>query len=229
MGILNEMFGDENNDISAPEGELLAKGSYESNPDEILSGYKIYQKRYVFRSLIIKLLVVLVATASSIMMIITSSGDEVMPVFCLMICIAVGIWFVSQPITNKKNLSKGLEALSGISYEAEFYTDKVKISTIAEENGENSEENDKTEEASTTESEASDSDENAETDEPDEIPATVIHLDSPIVDILDKPDMFILVVKKAYVFIIPKSAFSQEEAEKIREKLSVIMGIRYKS
>ena len=234
MGILNEMFGDESSDIISPEGELLAKGSYESDPEKILAGYKIYQKRYVFRSLVIKLLVVIVAMASSIMMIITSSGDEVMPVFCLMICIAVGVWFVSQPITNKKNLSKGLESLSGISYETEFYTDKVKISTVAEESGEIAGEKEAAEteisEAETAaEEKVPDGEEDDEAEEPEEIPATVIHLDSPIVDILDREDMFILVVKKAYVFIIPKSAFSKEDSGKIREKLSAIMGIRYKA
>ena len=227
MGILNEMFGDENKDEISTEGEFLAKGSYESNPEEILAGYKIYQKRYVFKSLALKLLVVLIATASSIMMIITSSGDEVMPVFCLLLCITVGIWFVSQPIVNKKNLGKGLEALSGIFYEAEFYTDKVRISTVADESGVITEEKEAAEaEIAPDEEEAPDGEENAEAEE---IPATVIHLDSPIVDILDRTDMFILVVKKAYVFIIPKSAFSGEDSDKIREKLSAVMGIRYKA
>ncbi|MDE6598618.1 MAG: hypothetical protein K2K34_00885, partial [Oscillospiraceae bacterium] len=65
--------------------------------------------------------------------------------------------------------------------------------------------------------------------EKEEIPATVIHLDSPIVDLIDREDMFILVVKKSYVFIIPKTAFGDDKCEKIREKLSVIMGIRYKA
>ena len=64
--------------------------------------------------------------------------------------------------------------------------------------------------------------------EAEEIPATIIHLDQPIVDLLDKDDMFILVVNKSYVFIIPKSAFTEDKVQKIREKLSVIMGIRYK-
>lgn len=215
MGILNEMFGDESNEQLPYEGEFLAKGSYESNKETILAGYKIYQKKYVVKSLVLKMLIVLVATASSIMMIMTSS-DPTMPVFCLMLCIAIGVWFVSQPVSNKKKLSKGLDELSGISYEAEFYTDKVKISTAGDENGEK--------EVSEADIALDGTEENSE-----EIPATVIHLDSPIVDILDKPDMFILIVNKAYVFIIPKSAFSDEDIQKIREKLSVIMGIRYKA
>ena len=57
----------------------------------------------------------------------------------------------------------------------------------------------------------------------------MIHLDSPIVDLTDREDMFILVVKKAYVFIIPKRAFTEDECQRIRDKLSAIMGIRYKA
>lgn len=70
-----------------------------------------------------------------------------------------------------------------------------------------------------------------ETESPheEEHPTTVIHLDSPIVDLLDKNEIFILIVKKSYVFIIPKSAFSEEDAQKVKEKLSAIMGIRYKT
>ena len=215
MGILNEMFGDESSEQLPYEGELLAKGSYESSKETILAGYKIYQKKYVVKSLVLKMLIVLIAMASSIMMIMTSS-DPVMPVFCLMLCVSIGIWFISQPISNKKKLSRGLDEISGISYEAEFYTDKVKISTVGDENS--------GKEVSEADIVLDGAEENSE-----EIPATVIHLDSPIVDILDKPDMFILIVNKSYVFIIPKTAFSEEDIQKIREKLSVIMGIRYKN
>lgn len=231
MGILNEMFGDgDSGQLSAPVGELLAEGEYESNSAEILKGYKVYQKRYVFRSLIWKMLLVLLALTSSVMMIMTSE-DPIMPAMCLMISIAVGVWFISTPVSNRKKLMRGLDSMEGTRYRAEFYTDKIKISTCMEENVENeniSEESEKTEQKEQTEQ-----DEQSEADialdgEKDEIPATVIHLDSPIVDLIDREDMFILVVKKAYVFIIPKNAFGSEECQKVREKLSVIMGIRYK-
>lgn len=219
MGILNEMFSDSDENFSPPEGEFLAKGQYESKADDVIKGYKIYQKKYVIKSLIPKMLLVLLALASSVMMIMTAEQGDVMPIFCLMISVAVGIWFISQPITNVKKFRKGLEFLEGTKYEAEFYTDKVKISMP---------------EANAAETEADEPiAEQTEADlaldgEKEEVPATVIHLDSPIVDLLEKDDMFILIVKKSYVFIIPKTAFTAEESEKIREKLSVIMGIRYK-
>lgn len=226
MGILNEMFGDgDSGQIAAPAGELLAEGEYESRSDEILKGYKVYQKKYVFTSLIWKMLLVALAVTSSVMMIITSE-DPMLPAMCLLISISVGIWFVSTPVSNRKKLVRGLDSMEGTKYKAEFFTDKIKISTPIEKNVET--EQKKQEQAEQTEkSEQSEAD-IALDGENEEIPATVIHLDSPIVDITDKEDMFILVVKKAYVFIIPKRTFTEDECQRIREKLSAIMGIRYK-
>lgn len=226
MGILNEMFGDgDSGQLAPPAGELLAEGEYESVSDEILKGYKVYQKKYVFTSLIWKMLLVALAVTSSVMMIITSE-DPMLPAMCLLISISVGIWFVSTPVSNRKKLMRGLDSMEGTKYKAEFFTDKIKISTPIEKNVETEQE--KQEQAEQTEkSEQSEAD-IALDGENEEIPATVIHLDSPIVDITDKEDMFILVVKKAYVFIIPKRAFSEDECQRIREKLSAIMGIRYK-
>ncbi len=224
MGILNEMFGDgDSGQLAPPAGELLAEGEYESVSDEILRGYKVYQKKYVFTSLIWKMLLVALAVTSSVMMIMTSE-DPMLPAMCLLISISVGIWFVSTPVSNRKKLMRGLDSMEGTKYKAEFFTDKIKISTPIEESVETvqivQEKQEKTEQ-----SEA----DIAIDGENEEIPATVIHLDSPIVDLTDKEDMFILVVKKAYVFIIPKRAFTEDECQRIRDKLSAIMGIRYKA
>ena len=49
MGMLKEMFGEGDENFSAPEGEFLAKGKYESNADQILKGYKVFQKKYVVK------------------------------------------------------------------------------------------------------------------------------------------------------------------------------------
>lgn len=226
MGILNEMFGDgDSGQLPAPEGELLAEGEYESNAEEILKGYKVYQKRYVFSSLIWKMLLVLVALTSSVMMIMTSE-DPIIPAMCLMISVAAGIWFITTPVSNRKKLMRGLDIMEETRYKAEFYTDKIKISTcmedIVETENPDSNVSEQTEQSEQTEADMALDGEN------EEIPATVIHLDSPIVDLIDKEDMFILVVKKSYVFIIPKTAFGDDKCQRIREKLSAIMGIRYK-
>lgn len=211
MGILSEMFDEEENLPDAYEGEFLAEGDYESDREEMLSGYNAFRKRYVTVSLIQRLLVVLLALASSVFMIITSrEGEKDIPIFCLILCIFIGGWFISQSLANKKKYIQSLDSLVGIPYHVEFHSDKVKITDMSP----------------VPEKETEASEDNVQEEKN---PSTVIHLDQHIVEILDKPEVFVLVVRKAYVFIIPKKAFTEEGQQKIREKLSSIMGIRYKN
>ena len=147
-------------------------------------------------------------------MIVTSSSDQRdMPIFCLVLCLFIGGWFISQSVSNKKKYMQSVDALVGIPYHAEIFSDRIKITDMSPlpepEQGE-AEETEPAEE------------------EKKEQPSTVIHLDEYIVDILDKEDIYVLVVRKAYVFIIPKDAFTDEENQRVREKLSAVMGIRYK-
>ena len=214
MGILNEMFGEGDSLSAAPAGELLARGDYESSKEKMLSGYKEFRKRYAVRSLMGRLFVVLIATASAVFMIVTSSSDQRdMPIFCLVLCLFIGGWFISQSVSNKKKYMASVDALVGIPYHAEIYTDKIKITDMSPLPEPEQGEGEETEPAE---------------EEKKEQPSTVIHLDEYIVDILDREEIYVLVVRKAYVFIIPKDAFTDEENQRVREKLSAIMGIRYK-
>lgn len=220
MGILNEMFGDE--ETSAPyEGEFLAAGDYVSEKEKMLTGYNEFRKRYAASALVKKLVIAGLALASSVFMIISSPAEErAVPFLCFALCVFVIGWFISQFVSNKKNYIRSLESLVGIPYHVEIYTDKIKISDMSPvEKTEKENQTEETEKIAET-----------ETDIPqEENPATVIHLDSPIVDLLDKENIFILVVKKVYLFIIPKSAFSEENVKSVREKLLNIMGVRYKT
>lgn len=216
MGILNEMFGEGENLSEKAEGELLASGDYVSDKQKMLSGYKEFRKRYVMKNLVLRLFIVALAMASSVFMLVTSpEGDRMIPVFCMVLCVCIGFYFISQNIQNKKKYMASLDGLSGIPYHVEIYTDKIKISDMSP--------IDRTEESVEVPEET-------ETDSPqeEENPTTVIHLDSPIVDLLDDYNKYIIVVKKAYVFIIPKSAFTKEENSEVGARFHTIMGIRYK-
>ena len=211
------MFGDGESLSEIADGELLAAGDYVSEKQGMLTGYKEFRKRYVMKNLFLRLFIVLLAMASSVFMLVTSSeGDRMIPVFCMVLCVCIGTYFISQNIQNKKKYMESLDGLSGIPYHVEIYTDKIKISDISPVEESADEVSDEMKTESSAEEECT------------ENPTTVIHLDSHIVDLLEKEDIFILVVKKAYLFIVPKSAFSEENVKTVREKLSIIMGIRYK-
>ena len=218
MGILNEMFGDGDSLPERAEGELLAAGDYVSEKETMLSGYKEFRKRYIMKNLALRLFIVAIAFASAVFMVVTSPADDKMiPVFCVVLCVFIAVYFISQNVQNKKKYMASVDDLSGIPYHVEIYTDKIKISDMSP-----------IEEMPAEASEETET-ENSSEGETEENPTTVIHLDSSIVDLLDKENIFILVVKKAYLFIVPKSAFDSDGTQKVKEKLSAIMGIRYKS
>ena len=214
------MFGEEDNYDEGAGGypsELLAVGQYVSDPEEILRGFKIFQKKYVYKSTALYLVLVVLAIASQVMSLIYDSRDPMFSAGLIVLCLCVGSWIALRPHNTLKNLSKSLEGLKGSVYEAEISTDKIKISTIYDAPVENAPPDDEPEET-------------AEDDpEKDVIPATIVHLDNSAVEIVECDDMFILYVKKVNIFVMPKSAFKEEECTLIRDKLSNLMGVRYKA
>jgi hypothetical protein len=262
MGILKDMYremsGHENSESeeAAPSAALLAAGSYGSDAELVMAGYKLYQKRYVVPRVVLRLILVASAIASSIMMLMTRSGG-VFSGLVLIISIAVGYYFITEPMGNRKKLQKSLELLKGVEYKAEIFTDKAVITTThippellaenepqadgdsGESDGEdkNGEDKDGVKGGEVKDGESGkdgESEENADGDksgngvEDDAPPATIIHTDSHIVDFLSVRDKYIIVVRKMHVFVIPKSAFSPEELNAVEEKLPLHLGMRFK-
>lgn len=226
MGILKEMFDEDNNgDFNKREPVFLAEVNYKNEKKEVIDGYKLFQKKYVYKSFFWKIPLVLLAAASSVLMLMDkNNANYALSAMCLLGSIGVGIYFVSEPINRRKNVIRGLEEVGEAEYHAVITDMTIKISTNdmpaeVDDDELNSEDTDK----------VNDDGVNAEeNDDADEIPATLIHLDSPIVEILDTDEMFIVSVKKSYVFIIPKNVFSEDTAQNTRERLAAVMGIRYK-
>jgi hypothetical protein len=254
MGMFKDVLGMEKNleEIPAPESVLLASGGYKSDADLVLTGYKTFQKRYVVPRVALRMFLVAMAVASSVMMILTG-GNEIFSALLLFVSAVVGWFFITEPMGNRKRLAGSLELLRGVEYKAEIYTDRIVVLTTyippelleektppPEEEKEGEDKNDGDEErddasASKLESEEAHEsegeregdakeDDDKETESP---PGTVIHLDSHIVDFIDREGMFVISVKKSHVFVIPKAAFSEGELAAVRERLSAILGIRY--
>lgn len=225
MGILKEMFGEESGDsFETRPPVLLATGRYKSSAETVMEGYKTYQKKYVIKNTVLKMLLVLLALASSVMMLISSEDGGMMPVLLIMICLCAGIYFINEPINSRKKLKSGLSAIEGTEYEIEITDRTIKISTVEVPEEEGTEENIVTADEEAVSEGENGEEANAEDQGP---PATIIHLDGAV-EIIDKEDMFIICVSKKYIFIVPKSAFKEDELQLAREKLAAVMGIRFK-
>lgn len=236
MGMLKEMFSEGQDDsFQKREPVHLAKAKYKNSAEMIISGYKTFQKKYVYKKVFLKMLLVVIAIVSSVLMLLTSEEGDVRPIIMIAVCVVIGAYFISQPIKNRNEVKRSAEKLDGSEYDIEITDQTIKITmadaenaAVYDENGDTAEPSEVTEEAS-TENCGSDApeDENSEAEEDKAPPATIIHLEGTV-DILDRGDMFVLIVGKKYVFIVPQDVFSEEELEKTRHKLAAVMGIRYK-
>ena len=204
--------------------ELLAKGEYKSSKEDILKGFKIFQKKYVYKSVFIQMLIVVLGLVSQILTIMTAGeNDDVSFSYMLIVmCVVLGGYFLIRPKNTFRKLENSIGELEGTVYEAEIYTDKIKISTLYDPYI--SEEAKKESELAESEKKSDD-----ESDPEDELPpATIIHLDNSAVEIVESSELFVVYIKKFNVFVIPKSAFKPYEVMEIKNRLSNIMGVRYK-
>lgn len=201
--------------------ELLAEGEYESDPDDIIKGFKVFQKRHVYGNLVLQLFLVALAVASQVLSIVYNhNGDIMMNVTLIVCCVFLGIWLLLRPVNTLKNLRKGIEDLKGTIYKAEMFADKIKISTIYDAPVENEK---AAREGSFEEDDSSENDEDE-----DVIPATIIHLENAGVEITETEKLYVVYVKKVNIFVIPKAAFSDEENKLIAEKYEILLGVRFR-
>lgn len=204
--------------------ELLAKGEYKSSKEDILKGFKIFQKKYVYKSVGIQMFIVILGLVSQILTVATAAeGEDVSFSYMLIVlCVILGGYFLIRPKNTFRKLEDSLGELEGTVYEAEIYTDKIKISTLYDPYI--SEEAEKEAEAEQNDTPGEEND--PESDLP---PATIIHLDNAAVELVESSELFVVYIKKLNVFVIPKSAFKPYEVIEIKNRLSNIMGVRYKS
>ncbi len=214
--------------------ELIAQGEYKSEKEDILKGFKVFQKKYVYKNVVLQMILVMLGLLSQIMAVISAGDNEDVSFSYLLIvvCIILGIYVITKPKGTFKRLDKSLGELEGTIYKSEIYTDKIKISTLydpynvdPEKNDNPGQENENIEKNDNTDSKE---EEENNSGEDDDIPATIIHLNNNAVEIVDCPDMYVVYIKKVNVFVIPKKAFKPYEITEIKNRLSNIMGVRYK-
>ena len=215
---LDDIYDDGRESIS----ELLAEGEYESSRDQILHGFKIFQKKYVYKTVAIQMTLVILAIATQLVNVFMGTDRDVSFSWMLIVmCVVLGGYLLMRPKNTYKKLEAGLNEIEGTVYKAEIYTDNIKISTIYDPYIKKEEEE--------KSSENSDNNSAEEKNEEDELPpATVIHLDNSAVEIVECSEIYLVYVKKVNIFVVPKSAFKPYENMEIKNRFSNIMGVRYK-
>jgi uncharacterized membrane protein len=224
MSVLSEMFSEEseNNEFLPQKSvKLLAEGEFTYNHDDVLAGYQLFRKKYTAKKTLFRVILGFFALLSAIFMTVTEE-DKKIPIICICICVFAIAWFIRAPIESRRKNRQSAEELKGERYRAEITADSVKIILLNPPEAETEEIEEKTAEET-----AAETAQTAEDTAEDNLPTTIIHLDQFIVDILDTPTIYIIVVAKKYVFVLPKAAFTEEQNNEIKKTLSDELESRY--
>ncbi len=212
--------------------EKIAEGEYESSSEDILSGFKVFQKRYVYKGVALQMALVILGLLSQVVNVMGAvQGEDLFFSYMLIIvCIILGVYILARPKGTYKRLEAAIKELDGTVYRSEIYTNKIIISTIYDlynkddpENPDNASEDEA--EGGKKENEGQSEKDKSGDDLP---PATVIHLDNGSVEIVETDKLYVVYIKRVNVFVIPKSAFKAYEVTQIKDRLSNIMGVRFK-
>ncbi|MBQ5331613.1 MAG: hypothetical protein J6F31_10265 [Oscillospiraceae bacterium] len=194
--------------------ELLGEGEYESRRDLIMRGFKLFQKKYVFKRVALQIVLVIIAGIIQAVNILTAGFSAVNGIV-LLILLAVAITILSRPRLTYNKLEESISGLDGIIYKAQMYSDKVVVSTIFD---------------PAVESEGDPSGETGEENTENEAelpPATIIHLDQGVVDILCTEELFVVYIKGSNMYVIPRDAFGEEGSVHIARKYEDLLGTHF--
>ncbi len=168
---------------------------YSLNSDILMEGCRAYQKKFVYpRSYI--LIVVFLALAANFVYGAVKAPDNYLAYLLIMVCLALAFREWYNPRRLRRSIIEGFSESSGTVYRLEIGEDKLRISTVYEENGD----------------EPSDSGEEYEAEAPE---ATVLPVDDRLA-IIEEERLFLIIQEKSVYYIVPKSGFSEEELEIVR-------------
>ena len=204
--------------------ELLLKIKYSMTLDEIGEGFKLFQKKYQFKKSLVFTLVYLIALGLGIDFLIR---DHTGIYGYILVGLSFGMIFYTwyKPVLIRKKLIATISSLAEETYtaefyragpesripRAEFYRDRIQITTVIEEPviAEN-----ETETEEETDSPAKD--EPHEEEEQEEV-VTNLYFGSDYLDAMENEQMFLLFVNRQNIYIFSKKCLSEEEQNKLRE------------
>ncbi len=160
--------------------------------------FRTFQKRYVFKRNVIK------SVGFGILGIgfLISSffyPEQVMNYILFAVCAAAiaMIWYNNVKI--RRSLMDALKMLEDDRYIFTLYEDRFRIETIVPE-------------------------EERSAEDFEEIPPQEFELDDPLLDAVEKDDKFVIIVKRATIYVLPKRCMNDEQAKAVREKLRAAEG-----
>ena len=184
---------EENNELL--EETSLCEFEFNVTLEEEDDAFRTFQKKYVFKRNVIKSIGFgILAVGFLVSMILYP--DKIMNYALFAVCLAavVLIWYNNVHI--RKSLMEALKILEDDRYVFTLFEDRFRISTIVPE------------------------EERAE-EGFEEIPPQEFDLNDPLLDSEEKEDKFVIIVKRATIYVLPKRCMNDEQMGLVREKLKI--------
>ncbi|MCM1226785.1 MAG: YcxB family protein [Clostridium sp.] len=179
------------------EEEIIIEKRYSIPYDMFGRAFDTFQKKFVYPRCRIIIAVLLIAACINIVNIVTGKGSSANYVLAL---VCLGLAFINwyNPKKIKKNLMESIKGIEGDVYRIKLLPEKLIVGTVLEP-------------ASHEEKPAKEYEEVFGESEPiEEISDSEIYLTRNVI-VIEKPDFFMVYLKKAMFYVIPKKDFSEEE------------------
>lgn len=177
--------------------EVIIEKKYSIPYDLFGRAFNAFQKRFVYPRNNAMAVILLIAAALNVVSIVKGNGSALGYVL-IMVCIALAFVNWYNPKKLKRNLMESIKGIEGDVYRLKLLPDKLVIGTVLE--PESAEEKPKEEYEEVFE----------DTPCPEEIADTDIYLTRDVY-VMDKPEFFMVYLKRAMFYVIPKKDLSEEE------------------
>lgn len=177
--------------------EVIIEKKYSIPYDLFGRAFNAFQKRFVYPRNNAMAVILLIAAALNVVSIVKGNGSALGYVL-IMVCIALAFVNWYNPKKLKRNLMESIKGIEGDVYRLKLLPDKLVIGTVLE--PESAEEKPKEEYEEVFE----------DTPRPEEIADTDIYLTKDVY-VMDKPEFFMVYLKRAMFYVIPKKDLSEEE------------------
>lgn len=184
---MNESFEEVNPSLSV---------TYDIKNTEEEEAFIAFQKKYIFKSNIIKTVAFGILAVLFIYQII-NAPDNFASWLCMTVCLAVIfiVWY--NPIKIRKTLMQSLKPLEDDRYIFKLYENKFSIETVISQ--------EEIDEAI------------KEGEEPVQIPPRVVSFSDTGLSVLQRENMFVIFLKKESIYVLPKRCMTESEIKQLSD------------
>ena len=200
------------------EEEIIVKKRYSIPYEMFGNAFSTFQKRFVYPRNILMAAILVIAAVLNIINIARGSSSKI-AYFLVFACLALACVNFINPMKLKKNLMESIKGIEEDVFEMTLWADKIVIGTVLEPVSEEERQKEEYEEVFEDSAEGNGSSE--------EIAETEIYLNDGII-VTDKPEYFMVYIKKAMFYVVPKKDFSEEEITIMQVHFEKTLGKNYR-